>query len=494
MNAPIDFERLAMGVNWVGTPGHHQIRGVCLGLHHNEFALFWEPGGGKTYASVHIAKTRYARQEIDLLVVFCPNSIKQVWPREFSKWAPEMPQKYQVMQSGMVLKRPVGDGLEIIVVAIEAMSQGKAYQKLMAYMKGRKTMVICDESSRIKNPASVRTKNATNVAWSAWYRLILTGTPVLQGPHDLFAQMRFLNPAIIGITRWAAFKARYCIMGGFENRKIIQYVNVDELVGKIKPYADLVRLEECTDIPEKIYTKIPVPLSDEQRQAIRQLKDEGSLVIDHMGVELYVEMALERMTRIQQIVGGSLPTLDPETGKYKTVPLEGRIPKLDAMLDYIEDLPEGTKCIIWARFAPERDRIEAALVEKYGRNAVVRYDGTVCDADRKTAEERMQTDPDCLFFVGNQQVAGIGITLTAAKYALTYSNTFSSEDRIQMENRNHRTGQNDHCRYVDFEAMVKEDRMITKALALKKDLSEFVKDNMKPKAGQEQDPDMDGYE
>src|SRR5690606_41757269 len=64
------------------------------------------------------------------------------------------------------------------------------------------------------------------------------------------------------------------------------------------------------------------------------------------------------------------------------------IPKLDALMEYIEDLPDGTKCSIWARFAPERERLEAALVEKYGRSAVVRFDGTVDEEGRKTAVNR----------------------------------------------------------------------------------------------------------
>lgn len=489
-----DLEAIAAEVDWTGTPGDHQRAGVCKALMSNEIALFWEPGAGKTYATVHIAKTRFKRGEIDLVVVFCPNSIKQVWPREFALWAPGVPLNFQVMKPGATLKRPKAGVLDVVVVAIESLSQGSTYSKVMEYVKGRRAMTVCDESSRIKNPASVRTKNATNIAWSTWYRMILTGTPVLQGPHDLFAQMRFLNPDIIGIKKWAAFKARYCVMGGFENRQIVKYVNLEELTDRIRPYADLVRLEDCVSIPHKIYSTVPVPLSPEQRAAIRQLRDEGTLIIEEAGVELYVEMALERMTRIQQIVGGSLPTMDPETGKYKTVPLQGKTPKLEAMLDCIEDIPESDKCVIWARFAPERDRIEAALVEKYGREAVVRYDGTTSDADRKIAEERLQTDPTCRFFVGNQTVGGIGITLTGATYTLIYSNTFSSEDRIQMENRTHRTGQKNHCRYVDFEAMVKEDRMITRALALKKDLSELVKESIKAKGALSPDIDDDGYE
>lgn len=477
-------------VNWVGTPMSHQVEGVHQALENNEFAFLWEPGAGKTYGTVHVAKTRFRMGQIDLVIVLCPNSIRQVWPSEFAKWAPDIQVEVKLPKPKDKLVRPKGDVLEVIVVAIESLSQGGTYNKLMAYIKDRRAMVIDDESSRIKNPSSIRTKNATNIAWSAWYRMILTGTPVLQGPHDLFAQFRFLNPEIIGFKKWAAFKARYCLIGGFENRQIVGHVNIDELVARIKPYAQMIRLEDCVDIPHKIYRKIPVPLSDEQRSYIRQLKDEGTLVLENLGTELYVEMALERMTRIQQIVGGSIPFWDEEIGKYRSRPLEGKIPKLEAMLDYIEDGANDHKYLIWARFTPERDRICEALSKIYGEQAVVRFDGEVKDENlRKEAVRRLQTDPTCRFFVGNQAVAGIGLTLTAAKTALNYSNTFSAEDRIQMENRNHRTGQDEHCIYVDFEAMVKEDRMITRALALKQDLAEYVKSSMQ--RGQSADMDDD---
>lgn len=488
------YENLLMQVPWVGTPGVHQKRGVGLGLVNNEFALFWEPGAGKTYATIHIAKTRFILGQVDLVVIICPNSIKQVWDREVKLWASDIPTHVQTLSAGDTPKKPKATvrTLEFLVIAVESLSAGKAYDKAIAYMQGRKAMVVEDESSRIKNPSSIRTKKATNLAWTGQYRLILTGTPVTQGPHDLFAQFRFLNPNIIGISKWAQFRARYCIMGGFENKKIVKYQNIDELTSRIKPYADIVLLKDCTDIPDKIYQVINVPLSPEQRAVIRQLKDEGMIQVEELGAELYVEMALERMTRIQQIVGGSLPMIDQENGGYRTVAMPGRNPKMDAMFDYIEDLPHGTKCLVWARFEPERERIVQALAEKYGHESVVRFDGSVNDADRRIAVDRIQDDPTCHYFVGNQTVAGIGLTLTAAKYALNFSNTFSSEDRVQMENRNHRTGQMDHCIYVDFEAMVKEDRMIRRALALKKDLAELVKDSIRSPKGF-QDPDMEGY-
>lgn len=477
MNA-LSKEMTLMQVPWLGTPGEHQKEGVYNALTNNAFAFFWEPGAGKTFGTIHAAKTRYTAGEIDLVVVICPNSIKQVWPREIEKWAADIGTYVQVLNAGDSPKRAKGIGkhLEFLVLAVESLSQGRAYDRVMDYIKDRKAMCVLDESSRIKNPASIRTKKATHIGWSCFYRLVLTGTPVTQGPHDLYAQFRFLDPEIIGIKKWTAFRARYCVIGGFENRQIIGYQNIDDLMERIRPYCQYVRLEDCADIPEKIYTKINVPLSPEQRAAIRELKNEGTLIVESLGVELFVEMALEKMTRIQQIVGGSLPHIDTENGGYKTIPMPGKNPKMDAMFDYIETLGQDKKCLIWARFTPERDRIMARIVAEYGAESIVRYDGSVSDADRKIAVTRLQEDPKCRFFLSNQSVGGIGLTLTAARYALNFSNTFSSEDRVQMENRNHRTGQTEHCVYVDFEAEVKEDRMILKALAEKKSLSDMVKE------------------
>lgn len=474
-----DIAHATRFVEWTGTPKAHQRRAVAKGLLNNEIALFHEPGCGKTYVTIHVAKTRFQLGQIDLLVVLCPKAIRQVWPGEFDQWAPNIKHDVRVYEAGTTLARRTKPGtLEVLVVAIEALSQGNSFARLMEYVTGRRAMTALDESSRIKNPSSNRTKNATKIAWSTWYRMILTGTPVTQGPHDLFAQMRFLNPDIIGIKKWSVFRSRYCIIGGFQNKQIVGYQNLEELTDRISPNVDIALLKDCVDIPDKIYQKITVPLTKEQKEAIASLKYEGVLDVEELGVFLAVEMALERTTRIQQIVGGSYPLWDEELEKYRTVPLKGNIPKLDALMEYIEDLPDGTKCSVWARFAPERERLEAALVEKYGRSAVVRFDGTIDEEGRKTAVNRIQTDPTCRFFVGNQTVAGIGLTLTAAKYSLFYSNTFSLEDRIQVENRNHRTGQTDHCVYVDFEAMVKEDRNILKAVYMKKSVAEIIESSL----------------
>lgn len=462
-----------------GKPMTHQVNLVRKAWPQPEMALFWEPGAGKTYATINLAMARFLHDQIDLVVVISPNSVKQVWGREAEKFC-TVSHRVQILDAGKTIKpNPAGfRGLEFLVLAVEALSQGSTYNKVMEYIKGRKAMCIMDESSRIKNSKSIRTKKATAIGWSCFYRLILTGTEVTQGIHDLFAQMRFLDPNIIGCKNFTAFKAKYCEMGGYQGKKIVGYSNVDQLMDKIRPFCDIIKLKDVADIPAKIYKRLIVEPTPQQRKAIRELRSDGETAfINATGnsVDLAVNMALERMTRIQQIIGGNY-AYATEDG-YKTEPMPGGSPKLDALIDFInEDLPEGKKMLIWARFTPERDQILEAIESRVGPGQCVVMDGRTNKDDRVKAVDLFQ-DPNSgvRFFIGNQTVAGIGLTLTQGTYAFTYSNTFSAEDRIQMENRNHRTGQKEHCIYVDCEMSVREDTMILKAVDGKIDLAKAVR-------------------
>lgn len=277
-------------------------------------------------------------------------------------------------------------------------------------------------------------------------------------------------------------------MGGFQNRKIVQYQNLGQLMDLVRPYCDVVKLADIADIPHKIYKRLIVSPSKEQLKAIEEIRDNNCVLVpgtkDENGqqLELLVEMALERMTRIQQITGGNI-AYPLKEGGYGSKPMIGSNPKLDALEDFLkEDLPEDKKALIWARFTPERDAIIKMLTEKFGEDSFVIYDGRTKDADRIAAIDRFQGapekgiehDPKVRFFVGNQTVAGLGLTLTRGIYSIGYSNTFSAEDRIQMENRNHRTGQEEHCIYVDIEMKIKEDRMIMRAVDGKINLANLV--------------------
>ena len=83
--------------------------------------------------------------------------------------------------------------------------------------------------------------------------------------------------------------------------------------------------------------------------------------------------------------------------------------------------------------------------------------------DRELAVERFQNDPKIQYFIGQPQSGGIGLTLTAAEYAIYYSNSFDLETRLQSEDRCHRIGTTKNVTYIDIEASKTIDGKIIKS-------------------------------
>jgi SNF2 family DNA or RNA helicase len=298
----------------------------------------------------------------------------------------------------------------------------------------------------------------------------MTGTPVTQGLQDLWAQFQFLSGKILECKSYVLFRNRYCIMGGFENRKKMGYQFEDDLLGRIKPYVYMVKKSECMDLPPKIFEKLLVSPTSEQKTAIKQLEDTyGAVSGDKV---LTASMTLERLTRYQQIIGGTFP-FDTEEG-YDSIPIPGGNPKLEEIMDSIATLDEHAKVIIWARFRPEIRYIIEALTKVYGPSSMVEYHGGTSPAERERAERVFQAESSYRFFVSNQSTGGMGITLTKASYVYYYSNSFSYEDRIQSEDRVHRKGLVHSVTYIDVEMEQKYDKMILTAIYKKQDLAQMV--------------------
>ena len=94
--------------------------------------------------------------------------------------------------------------------------------------------------------------------------------------------------------------------------------------------------------------------------------------------------------------------------------------------------------------------------------------------DRVLAVDSFQKDPKIRYFVGQPQSGGLGLTLTAASYAIYYSNSFDLEIRLQSEDRCHRIGTTNNVTYIDIEANKTVDGKIIKALRDKKNLADLV--------------------
>ena len=123
-------------------------------------------------------------------------------------------------------------------------------------------MMVVDESARIKNIGAKQTKEIIKLGHHAQYRRILTGTPVLNSPFDIYSQFEFLHPSIIDHYSFYSFKNYFGVFekktnwgAGKQYDELKSYRNLEELKGLIAPHSFRITKKECLDLPRKIYTK-----------------------------------------------------------------------------------------------------------------------------------------------------------------------------------------------------------------------------------------------
>lgn len=468
-------------------PSRIQARALKKAYPLPAFAFYHAMGAGKSFTSINLAAARYLKRKINhVIVIVNPGAVRDVWDVELEKHCP-VDYNLFVFSAGDKLRLAKHcavreeDRLNFVVYGVEAFSQGKAIETLEKYIddyRSQGIMMIIDEATSIKNPSAARTKKIIKQGHKCQYRAILTGTPITQGYQDLFAQMQFLDPGIVGCKSYVLFRNLYCIMGGFEGRKIVGYQRQNELMERIAPYCDIVSKEEALPdlLPKQYLPDLLVEPTSEQREAMESLKDEFSA--EDNGDMLTITTVMERLTRFQQIAGGFFPYDDVENGGYKVKQISGRNPKLEALIKDVElNAEQGIKTIIWSRFVPEIELIYDTLAKIYGEEAVEHfYGGTV---DRKEATSRFESDPRVLFMVSSQAVGSKGQTWVASTQTRYYSQTFSYEDRMQSEDRNHRRGQHNSVGYRNIVMNIGAERMVSKAIANKHDVSEEFKGGVK---------------
>ena len=121
------------------------------------------------------------------------------------------------------------------------------------------------------------------IARAARYKLALTGTPITNSPLDVYGIYRALDPSIFG-TSFFAFRNRYAIMGGWENKQVVGYQRVEELAAKIHRIAFRVRKDECLDLPEMVDVyrtcnlEPKAALYDQMQESVAELEAGGQLL------------------------------------------------------------------------------------------------------------------------------------------------------------------------------------------------------------------------
>lgn len=428
----------------------HQREAVAKLLPARVGALFMDMGTGKTRTAMELARLRAGK--IDRVLWFCPVSLKETISRQIALHTDCSAADIHVF-SDKTNERNCPPAFWY-VIGLESMgSSARVVCTVHALMTDR-CMVVVDESSSIKGHRAKRTNRITQLAEQARYRLILTGTPISQGVEDLFSQMLFLSPKILGYRSWYSFAANHLEYSDRYKGRIVRAHNKEWIAAKIRPYVYQVTKDECLDLPDKIYLNRYCPLTIDQDVAYEGAKQrfyDDVMTYDDGDSQWQSSIPIFRLfTALQSIVCGwdawherILPTF-----------------RLSLLQTMIGDIPPDEPVVIWAKYHHCIRQIAAAFPGS------TLFHGGISESARNTELARWNSGQARLL-IATQAAGGHGLDLTHAHYAVFYASGFKYAEQLQAEDRNHRIGQAHKVTYINLWASCKIEERICNALASK---------------------------
>jgi SNF2 family DNA or RNA helicase len=333
-------------------PYAHQITALEKSWDKEEYAYFMEMGTGKSKVLIDNIAILYDKGKINGVLIIAPKGVYKNW------YSSEIPthlashiQYKSVLWTASISKTKQEElnslfksdfNLHVLVMNVEAFSTKKGLQFALKFLNSHKTLMAVDESTTIKTPSAKRTKSILALSKSAVYRRILTGSPITKSPLDLYTQCGFLNEDLLGFSSYYAFRSRYAHMiernfGGRRVQIVKSYQRLDELSKLIEPFSYRVLKEDCLDLPEKIFIRREIELTEEQLKLYSTMKQMALATLN--GKLLTAPNVLTQLMRLHQITCGHFKSDDGKIQELKNN-------RLEELMSILEET-EG-KAIIWA--------------------------------------------------------------------------------------------------------------------------------------------------
>lgn len=399
-------------------PYDYQKEGILYGLRHRRILIGDEPGLGKTLQSIGIVDTAAAYPAL----VICPSSLKINWQREFQKFTSR---RALILDNATRTSWPYLLAIGVFDVAIVN------YESLRKYFvweikTRRKTFslrdivftddtsifrsVIIDESHRVKDPAAQQTMFAYGIARNKPYRILLSGTPVVNHARDLVTQLSILGRLIPDFGGRTQFLARYG-----ENR------NLPELSARLYDTC-LIRREKAkvlTQLPDKQRTDLIVEISNREEYDLAD-RDLAAYLRQYTQC---TDRDIRRKMRLKALV------------RFMTLRSLAAKGKVEQAADFISNfLASGRPLILFCSLR----QIVSDLQQRFPGS--VRVTGSDTAAEKQAAVDAFQSGQAQLI-ICSIKAAGVGLTLTAASDVAFLEFPWTYADCCQCEDRAHRIGQ-----------------------------------------------------
>ena len=430
----------------------HQQDDVEL-IHNKEFwALVWDPGTGKTLGVAAIIDRRKQRFPKYRVLYICPNTLVESIAQDFTKHTDI---SYELV-TGTRAQRKVKLDREATVYIINYEGARCITEELLS----RKfDCLVLDESQNVKDHSSMQSKACFKLSTAIPHKLIMTGTPIMNCPLDVFGQYRVLSTKIFGPS-WYRFRAIYAIMGGFMGKQVVKYIHMDDFKKRVLSCTSIRKKEECLDLPEQLYQTVHLDLPEAQTKMYKNLRD--NFIAEFSDRVVTAPMVLTRLIRFSQITAGFYKDVEDKEHAFE------KNPKQDWLVQWVKE--NNTKVVVFCRFIHEIKSLEARL--RAEGVAFVSIFGET--KDRMGAIKVFNESVGACVLIGQLDVAGAGINLQAASYTIFLSNNYSYGDRVQAEGRIHRSGQTQKCTYIDVVYRGTIDQSVLKILQKKESLASML--------------------
>jgi len=321
--------------------------------------------------------------------------------------------------------------------------------------------IVLDESHRAKSPTGRASKWLSSLAakWPSARRLALSGTPMPNGPLDLFGQFRFIKPEVFGPS-FVRCRARFAECNPMFPSQVKRYIRQEEFAEITDPWIWKVATEDVLDLPEETHQRITVDLSPATMKFYTTLERE--LTAEVKAGVVTCANALARTGKLRQATSGYARPDELQSPSL----IDGTPAKRQALRDWLDDFDRAEPLVVFYVFTSDAREIEA-LCRETGR----RY--SEVSGREKTLADWKEGKTDV---VGVQIRAGAeGIDLTRSSHAVFYSVDWSPGIYEQALRRIRRPGQQaSHCHYYHLVARNTIDEAVYRALTTKSDVVSSV--------------------
>jgi SWI/SNF-related matrix-associated actin-dependent regulator 1 of chromatin subfamily A len=455
------------------------------------FAYFVDMGLGKTLLTYVEALALQERRAIEGMVVICPNSFKGGWAEEAAKHG--LPVNAHVFTSGKVdkamdwIRRHKAGTLPVLIINYEAATTLNGVATVCSFTQAYASLLVCDESIKLKDPSSLQTKAVLNLAFDMAGQLrkygsttirmrrfpyvrVLSGKPITQGPHDLWTQLLLAGAKLPG---YHSFKHQYCEMGGWQGKAVVGARDADSLRRIVEAHAFVARKQDWLhDMPEKLYTTRDYTLGPVLQKHYDSMHDDFMVWLETASgdtQEVSVSVAIAKYRKLMQIQCGFV--IDENSVAIDLVPVD-KNPRLKLAREILRETDGKVAICYWHRHVGDNLREMLAGMS----NAPVAHIHGGMDLREIEAHKKLfNEDPACRYILLQISAGKYGLTLlglqdnraTSCSTMLFYENDYSLDARSQIEDRIHRIGQRSaDCLYIDISG-TDMDRRVVAALQRK---------------------------